>query len=295
MTKPRIYDCFCYFNEDLILELRLETLWDFVDFFVISEASYTHAGLSRETQFDITKFQKYASKIRYIRLDVRPEGGRDFWKNENFIRNNVVNGLFDAISDDLVMISDLDEIPNPEKINEYLPKYLRGDFDQRYYSYYFNNYWLGDADESGKVSPNSNIWRGTKITTYHHFVNFFKCNATSVRSYKSSGMLRSIKRTWFKWFSVQLIKDGGWHFTWVFTLENIIKKIQSTAHQEFNRPEFKDPQKIRDLIASGRDFHKPFSRYELQDIDEQFPRYLIENLEKFSEFIYLRDEKKLEK
>lgn len=285
MTKPRIYDCFCYFNEDLILELRLETLWDFVDFFVISEASYTHAGLFRETQFDINKFQKYASKIRYIRLDTRPEGENDFSKNENFIRNNIVNGLFDANPDDLVMISDLDEIPNPEKISEYVPKYLRGDFDQRYYSYYFNNYWLGDADESGKVAPNSNIWRGTKITTHHHFVDFYKSNATSVRSYKSSGMLRSIKRTWFKWFSVQLIKDGGWHFTWVFTLENIIKKIQSTAHQEFNKPEFKDPQKIRELIASGRDFHKPFSRYELQDIDEQFPTYLIQNQEIFSEFI----------
>jgi beta-1,4-mannosyl-glycoprotein beta-1,4-N-acetylglucosaminyltransferase len=80
---------------------------------------------------------------------------------------------------------------------------------------------------------------------------------------------------------VQLIKDGGWHFTLVFSLENIIKKIESTAHQEFNKPEYKNPVKIKELIASGRDFHKPNSRYELQPIDSQFPEYLVQNKNRF--------------
>ena len=283
--KSRIYDCFCYFNEDMLLELRLETLWNYVDYFVISEASYSHAGANRETLFDINRFEKYASKIRYIRLDQRPEGSNDFWKNENFIRNNLSNGLFDAKPDDLIIISDLDEIPNPEQIKKYQPRYLRGDFDQRYYSYYFNNYWLGDVDANDQVKPQSNIWRGSKITTYQHFMDFFNGNATSVRSYKSSGIWRSIKRSWFKRFNVQLILNGGWHFTWIFSLENIIKKIQSTAHQEFNKPEYKDPQKIKELIASGRDFHKPYSRYELQAMDDQFPKYLLDHQDHFSEFI----------
>ncbi len=88
---------------------------------------------------------------------------------------------------------------------------------------------------------------------------------------------------------MQLIKDGGWHFTWVFSLENIIKKIESTAHQEFNKPEYKNPEKIKELIASGRDFHKPHSRYELQAIDEQFPEYLVKNTQRFSDFILLKD------
>ena len=283
--KPRIYDCFCYFNEDLILELRLETLWDYVDYFVISEASYTHAGQARPKNFDIKKFEKYADKIRYIPLEERPEGINDFWKNENFIRNNLANGLYDAKPNDWIMISDLDEIPKPESICKYNPKYLRGDFDQRYYSYFLNNYWLGDVGADNQVKPQSNIWRGSKITTYQYFIDFFNGNATSVRSYKSSGIWRSIKRSWFKRFNVQLIPDGGWHFTWIFSSENIIKKIQSTAHQEFNKPEYKDPQKIKELIALGRDFHKPYSRYELQVMDKQFPKYLLEHQEKFSEFI----------
>jgi len=283
--KSRVYDCFCYFNEDMLLELRFETLWEHVDFFVISEASYTHAGAARETHFNLERFQKYASKIRYFKLDEHPAGPNDFWKNENFIRNNLSKGLFDAKPEDLILISDLDEIPNPKKISEYNPRYLRGDFDQRYYSYFLNNYWLGDVDVKGNIVPNSNLWRGTKITTYEHFVNFFSSNSTSVRSYKSSGLLRSMKRAWFRRFNVQLIKDGGWHFTWVFNIENIIKKIESTAHQEFNKPEYKNPEYVKNMILSGRDFHKPKARYQIKKIDEQFPEYLVKHREIFKEFI----------
>jgi beta-1,4-mannosyl-glycoprotein beta-1,4-N-acetylglucosaminyltransferase len=283
---PRIYDCFCYFNEDMLLELRLETLWQYVDYFVISEASYTHAGKPRATEFDIRKFEKYASKIRYVRLDKRPDGVNDFWRNENFIRNNIINGLHDAQPDDLIMISDLDEIPKPEAIEKFDAKrYLRGDFCQRYYSYRLNNFWVGDVDSSGNLQPKSNVWHGSKITTYENFINFFSGNASQVRIYKSSGILRGIKRAWFKLFNNQLIQDGGWHFTWVFSIQDIIKKIESTAHQEFNSDDRKDPEMIISLIRSGRDLNKPKARYELQDIDEQFPPYLLANLEKYRNYI----------
>lgn len=283
--KPRIYDCFCYFNEDMLLELRLETLWDHVDYFVISEASFTHAGKDRATEFDIAKFKKYESKIRYVRLDHRPEGPNDFWKNENFIRNNIANGLHDAKPDDLILISDLDEIPHPAVIQQYQPSYKRADLLQRYYSYYLNNYWLGNVDENENLIAKSNIWHGTKITTYKHFVEFFKSNATSVRIYKSSGFLRGLKRAWFKFFQSQIIQNGGWHFTWIFSIENIIKKIESTAHQEFNREDHKDPSRIVALIQSGRDVNKPHARYKLQKLDQQFPTYLLENSDKFSLYI----------
>ena len=269
----------------MLLELRFETLWDYVDYFVISEASYSHAGAARETLFDIKRFEKYASKIRYLRLDQHPDGANDFWKNENFIRNNLSNGLFDAKPEDLIIISDLDEIPNPEKIKAYRPQYLRGDFDQRYYSYFLNNYWLGDVGSDGLLKPQTNKWRGSKITTYQHFVDFFKGNATSVRSYKSSGIWRSLKRSWFKHFNVQLIADGGWHFTWVFTMENLVRKIENTAHQEYNKEKYKDPVYIEKMIRSGKDFHKPNSRYQAQALNEQFPKYLVEHQDRFKDFL----------
>ncbi len=273
----RIYDCFCYFNEDMLLELRLETLWDHVDYFVISEASYTHAGVDRNTEFEIKKFKKYASKIRYIRLNERPPGPNGFWKNENFIRNNISAGLYDAEPDDLILISDLDEIPKPSAIQSYNPIYKRGDLRQRYYSYYLNNYWIGDVNEKGDLIPGSNVWRGTKITTYKYFIDFFRGNATSVRIFKSFGFLRGLKRAWFKLTQNQVIPDGGWHFTWVFSVENIIKKIESTAHQEFNHIDHKNPERIIALIRSGRDVNKPKARYEIQALDDQFPEYLIKN------------------
>ncbi|MCA3148156.1 MAG: beta-1,4-mannosyl-glycoprotein beta-1,4-N-acetylglucosaminyltransferase, partial [Burkholderiales bacterium] len=74
---PRIYDCFCFFNEDLLLELRLDTLWDVVGVFVISEACFTHAGNQRETHFKPERFAKYLSKIRYLKLEQKPAGEND--------------------------------------------------------------------------------------------------------------------------------------------------------------------------------------------------------------------------
>jgi len=281
----KIYDCFCYFNEDMLLELRFETLWDYVDYFVITEASYTHAGNDRKTQFDISKFTKYESKIRYLQLDQRPPGHNDFWKNENFIRNNIANGLFDANPEDLILISDLDEIPRPEKISLYDRNYIRGDFDQSYYSYYLNNLWIGDVDKNNVLLAGSNIWRGSKITTYNYFINFFKANATSVRSYKSIGIFRSIKREWFKRFNVQLIENGGWHFTWVFSLDDIVKKLESTAHQEFNDVKRKDFNYIKSIIESGCDLNKPSARYKKVTVDSSFPKAILSNKDRYSKFI----------
>lgn len=281
----KIYDCFCYFNEDMLLELRFETLWNYVDYFVITEASYTHAGNDRKAQFDISKFTKYESKIRYLQLDQRPPGHNDFWKNENFIRNNIANGLFDANPEDLILISDLDEIPRPEKISLYNRNYIRGDFDQNYYSYYLNNLWIGDVDKNNVLLAGSNIWRGSKITTYDYFINFFKANATSVRSYKSTGIFRSIKREWFKRFNVQLIEDGGWHFTWVFGIDDIVKKLESTAHQEFNDVKRKDFNHIKSIIESGCDLNKPDARYIKVTIDGSFPKAILSNKERYSKFI----------
>jgi beta-1,4-mannosyl-glycoprotein beta-1,4-N-acetylglucosaminyltransferase len=280
---PRIYDCFCFFNEDLLLELRLETLWDVVDVFVISEACFTHAGNQRETHFKPERFARYLSKIRYLKLEQKPAGENDFWRNENAIRNHLAQGLGDAQSSDWIIVSDLDEIPRPEKIKDFNPKQIRADFVQNYYSYYLNNQWIGD--ENSPHSQRSPYWYGSKITTYEHFVHFFQSNATQVRNYKSSGWTRPIKRWWYRELVFQKIADGGWHFTWMFSPEDIIKKIESTAHQEFNLPCYKDKNYIIETIRSGKDIVKPYSRYRLRKIDDSFPIYLQQNRPLFADWI----------
>ncbi len=276
--KPKIYDCFCYCNEDMLLELRFETLWDYVDCFVISEAVYTQVGNPKPLNFDIKKFAKYQDKIRYLVVDHFPEGPMDFWKNENYQRNYLINGLFDAKEEDWILVSDLDEIPRPEVIKQFNPnKYKRADFEQCAYVYRLNNL---------SVLPNNQpaFWPGSKITTFHHLKSFFK-TVTAVRSFKSQGIFRSIHRTLFKKFHTQTIHDGGWHFTWMFTLENLILKMENIAEQAGNRAELKEPGYINQQINSGLDIVNPESRYLAQQVTlSQFPKYLVENQAKYSKW-----------
>lgn len=276
--KPRVYDCFCYFNEDMLLELRLETLWDHVDYFVISEAVYTQVGKPKPLNFDIEKFAKYRDKIRYLVVDHFPPGEPGAWKNENYQRNFVINGLYDADPDDWILVSDLDEIPRPETIASYDPKrYLRGDFEQRCYTYFLNNLFVEGEQPA--------LWAGSKVTTFGRLTKFFG-NATAVRSYKSSGPLRSLRRAYFRRFQTQLIADGGWHFTWVLKPEKIILKMESIAEQEFVKPEFKDVAFIEERMRSGRDVLDREHRYRPQALDAaQFPKYLVEHSEKYAEWL----------
>ncbi len=277
-TKPKIYDCFCYFNEDFLLELRLETLWDYVDYFVISESVLTISGLPKPLYFDINRFKKFESKIRHLVIRDYPFDTSNPWRNERWQRDYLINGLFDAKPDDWVILSDVDEIPRPQSLSFYRPKkYKRADFQQYMYAYYLNNRW------EHKQLPV--IWLGSKITTYGYLINFFGGSLELLRSYKLKGPLRGLKRAFFKTFLVQKIENGGWHFSWMAGVEKIIQKLESFAHQEFNKPDFKQPEKIRELISSGRDVLFPERMYKIQNLDEQFPEYLFKNPEKFDNYL----------
>jgi len=276
--KNKVYDCFCYFNEDLLLELRLETLWNKVDYFVICESVLTISGHSKPLYFDINKFSKYKDKIRHLVVEEYPFETSNAWRNERWQRDYLIKGLFDAQPNDLVILSDVDEIPRPEAIDFYDPKrWKRGDFQQFMYAYYLNNRW--------ELQSGPAIWVGTKMTTYHHLVTFYGGSMEQLRSTKFKGVLRGIRRSFFNKFSTQTIKNGGWHFTWMAGVEKIIQKLESFAHQEFNQPQYKNPDKIKELILSGRDVLFPDRCYEIQDLDSQFPEYLRTHPEIFDSYL----------
>lgn len=275
--KPKIYDCFCYFNEDLLLELRFETLWHVVDVFVIVESCKTFSGNPKDLNFKIENFAKYQSKIRYLTISEYPFANENAWKNEKYQRNFIANGLKDASDEDWILISDVDEIPKPEAILQFNPKrYLRGDFAQNMYSYYLNNQCFYDNKPL--------IWYGSKIVTYKAFKQFFKC-AEEVRKFKSTGFFRGIKKNWFRYFRVQLITDGGWHFTWIASIPQIILKLESFAHQEFNNALYKDPEMISQKIQAGLDIINPEARYVRKEINTELPCYIQENPEKYLDWI----------
>lgn len=254
----------------MLLRLRLETLWNHVDYFVICESRKTISGKDKSLNFDPQKFNRYMSKIRYLVIDSYPFDTGDAWRNERYQRDYLINGVGDAGPDDLIMISDVDEIPKPAIWDQFDPNsYRRADCHQWMYAYYLNNRW---ENESGPV-----IWTGTKLTTYSHFIKYFSGSMELLRNFKSTGFLRGIKRTWFKKFLVQNLSLAGWHFTWMSGVEAIIAKLESFAHQEFNKPEFKDPDQIIHLISTGRDVLFPERRYIVQKVDQQFPQDLLVN------------------
>ena len=153
----RVFDCFMYFNEDVVLELRLNYLNKFVDQFIIVESTFNHRGQKKNLNFDIDKFPKFKDKIKYLVLNAQPsnlekindndmenEKSKKYilngYKRDHFQRNYISNGIDDADQDDVIIISDIDEIPNLKKLD--LNK-IQNDlilFNQKMCYYKFNLY-----------------------------------------------------------------------------------------------------------------------------------------------------------
>jgi beta-1,4-mannosyl-glycoprotein beta-1,4-N-acetylglucosaminyltransferase len=285
--QKRIYDCFTYFNEDQLLKLRLETLWDVVDYFVICESVLTHTGKSKPINFNINNFKKYESKIRYILIDSYDFESSNPWVYENYQRNYLSNGFTDAVSEDWIMVSDLDEIPNPAAIKNFNPnRYLRASFEQTVYLYYLNNMVFS----FGKPS----VWSMPKITTFENYENIFK-SPQNIRLFKSTGVFRGLKRAFIN-LRTQKIKNGGWHFTWMGGVEKIILKLKNTAHQEFNRPENLNPSEIERKIRSGGSpdiLNRDGSNWSIKlvELDDNLPIYLSNNANDFSNLLLTTEDR----
>ena len=143
-----IYDCFSYLDEDLLLNLRLNILDKYVDYFVIIEGNKTWQNNPKKLKFDINKYEKFKHKIIYIKVTDLPDG-KDPYLRENYQRNSILKGLINSKEDDLIIISDLDEIPNPNSLKYFKKKMKYACFQQSHFYYKFNlqsknnPYWLG--------------------------------------------------------------------------------------------------------------------------------------------------------
>jgi len=133
----KIFDCFTYFNEDLILEIRLQTLDKFVDKFIIIEAGQDHQGNKKKKNFDINHFSKFKNKINYFYIE-NFQNLNYSWDRENYQRNYIFQCIKEAKTDDLIIISDVDEIPNLEKfeIQKIKSKFIV--FEQKMFYYKLN-------------------------------------------------------------------------------------------------------------------------------------------------------------
>lgn len=265
----KIYDCFTFNNELDVLEIRLHELYPIVDYFVIVEASRTHAGNSKPMHFQEhrARFAPFADKIIHVAVNDMPDG--DPWVREKFQRNCIARGLTALRDEDLVLVSDADEIPRREVVA--MLKHDRHDlFCFRFSLFYYRfNY----ANTSGEQLHE--VWTA----------------GVRGREFRSAQEVRNLKfkmegfRNWlrFRRQNGRIIPQSGWHFSWLGSEPQVIYKLQSYAHQEYNNSEQIASLKIEQLLADRRD-HIPGSErvWEIVELDDYFPRYLVENRSRFS-------------
>ena len=294
----KIYDCFMYFDEEVVVDVRFHTLNKFVDYFVIVESRFTHKGNPRELKFNHKKFEKFKNKIIYIvdeeiysqteEIKTEDSEGEESRKlifnaayRENGQRNLIVKGLEGANDEDLVLISDVDEIPklsglNFENINE---RIILFEQDMFYYKF---NLQLPDL-----------IWTGTKGCKKKNLVSPQWLRNIKDRKYSFFRIDTFFSKT--KFIDIKIINDGGWHFSNIKTPQDIEFKLRSYLHhREFDQNPLsvdqineiiKNKQAIYDLkvdktvikIGNG----SVLKKFELN----RLPEYIVTNQNKFSDWM----------
>tara|TARA_B100001029_G_C15028707_1_gene435397 strand:- start:138 stop:953 length:816 start_codon:yes stop_codon:yes gene_type:complete len=268
---PKVIDCITYFDEDMLLDFRFNVLNDYVSKFVIVEAKEDHQGNKKSLNFDFNNFPKFRDKIIYIIQEKLtedqntklPKNWSKHHLKDQSQRNYILNGLKKFDENDWIIISDLDEIPNPKVIKNFNPKFKYSVFEQKFFYYKFN-----------LIFPNQN-WYGSRIC----IKNFLK-SPQWLRNQK-------VKKKFIGIFDrgIKVIKNGGWHFSYLKTPAQIRKKIESFAHSEFNKDEYKNLKNIEDCILNHTDLYDRNSKLEKISITNELPLYLSENVDKYANWI----------
>jgi len=254
-----IYDCFLFFNEFKILRLRLEELNEVVDQFVLVESTRTFSNDPKPLFFDQNKqaFGQWALKIRHVVVEEMPQGNPAAWDIERFQRNAILRGLEDASPDDLIVISDVDEIPRAKVLSSFSGNLAALELDHFYYK-------LNCKNLKRRITGPMLI-RGQHLT-----------NPQTVRE--------RARRYWEDGTTV--VPNAGWHFSCMSDPAGIKLKLKSFSHQEYNTPEFTDIDAIANRIKYGLDVVGRADEFWCcVPLDSSFPRYLLENREAFSELI----------
>jgi beta-1,4-mannosyl-glycoprotein beta-1,4-N-acetylglucosaminyltransferase len=297
----KIYDGFLFFNELDLLEIRLNTLNDVVDKFILVESSVTHSGLPKTFYFEENKekFSKFLDKIIHIKVTntpndfinlpiltpknyedqiyssiyehikvtphfnrkTQPHYGRDFYQKEC-----IKLGMIDAYDNDILIFSDLDEIPNPEiisRLNEFYSNDELYTFNQNMYCYYFNLLRKSHIDNSNYNREITHIWKGSRMGSWKLLKEL---SLNNVRAQNNNDIM-----------------DGGWHFSYMGGSERVIQKIKASSAIEWDNQDVIINLESRlnteqDVIQRGDYLYKV-------EIDETYPRYFLNNIHKFKYLI----------
>jgi beta-1,4-mannosyl-glycoprotein beta-1,4-N-acetylglucosaminyltransferase len=287
-----IYDCFTFYNELELLELRLQELGDLVDTFVLVESTMTHTGEPKPLYFAQHRelFKAYADRICHIVVDDMPsgEGVRSAWVRERFQRNAIARGLNNCQPLDIIMISDVDEIPKASTVSRFiadnpfkdtfLSNTLHSVLNSRLTRFIFHRKTL--RHPLRKHHPY--VWRLEQIPCLL-FLNRRTCDrkwwyGTKIMQYRDFSVADEMRYSGYK-----NVKDGGWHFSYMGGANRIKAKIEVAAHFEINNPEsisgILDSTSLENVAL---DLERGV--IELVPIKE-LPGYVRENPEKYSSWM----------
>lgn len=281
-----IYDTFPFFNELELLEVRLHELDPVVDRFVLAEADRTHSNQPKPLHFleNRERFARYLPKITHIIVRDCPDTG-DAWKIEKFQRDAVGRGLTECRPDDIILNSDIDEIPRASAVRD-LSRQMRFSthpavvlrsallrrpavvrvarnifkkhhplvrvFQQRQHYHFLNC-----------VSRSLPWWDGTRAVFHRDFTR-----ARELRMWKG-----------------RRIPDAGWHFSYMGGVERVRQKLQAFAHQEYNRPEYTDASRVEAALREGRWALGGEHPLEFVTLDASYPAFIREHRKRFADWL----------
>ena len=269
-----IIDAFSFFNEEELAQLRIQYLDQEIDKFVIIEADHTHQGKKKEWNFEKllnNQLKRFKDKIDYhkLKIDLDHVSKLDGWRSttekgglgfkmDNFQRNYIQEACKKFSQDDIILISDLDEIPSINKI-----KFIKSckldeihpvGFEQ--FLFHINANYL-----------NLERWIGT-IATKKKIIDKFKPQELRNNRYR-----------------ISMIAQAGWSFSSFGSLERIQEKFEAFAHDEYNNEQFKNSNHIQNCILNGADlFHRQIKK---KKIDKNFfPKDLLKLMEENTSFFF---------
>ena len=281
-----IYDCFSFFNELDLLEIRLNTLDKVADKFILVESPITHTGNPKPLYYAENKerFAKFNDRIVHVVVDDFPSMPDDVpvrekaWTRENWQRNAIVRGLpKDIKDDDILLISDLDEIPSPEYVQKAASNPIGVTrLDLKAYCFFIN---LRNISYP--------IWNnGTKVLTWRTFNDHKtyvgsehgECCVAAVNQGPTATHVRFLKPD-------KIFKPAGWHFSYLGGVEAIQRKMKSIAHTEFDTDRRTSLENIRNMLAKGKGLFNSYEQFLPELVDQTFPPYLVSRQGQFRKLI----------
>ena len=295
----KIYDCFMYYDEDLVLDIRLNYLDKFVDKFVIIESTYAHNGDKRKLLFNKKKFSKFSNKIIYKILNKKPEGLikvnetnyeninsikiLNAIKRENFHRNYILEGLKNANKEDIIIISDIDEIPKLDNFDFTRIRNKVHIFEQKYFYYKLN---LFDPTIA---------WHGSRVCKFSRLLS--PQWIRNIKAKKYSFWRLDLLFSNNKYFNISIERNAGWHFSYLKNSSGIKKKLKTYLHHneydlnpininKINKI-IKSKKAIYDLNLDQRANNRFLTGNKLSKFNfKLLPRYIQENKTKFKKWFY---------